>query len=246
MKRPSNARAQTYTSILGPLAVLAAPVLLAFVGCETVTREKTDYNIRDSKASSILDNQLKRFEEEAAKYPKVPDYHYKIAAIHFERGEYRESIASLEKAIDLAPENAKYHYQLGRTYMTINEVALAEQHFRETVELCPPKRYTGPHAALALALAKQKRWQEAIAEVKECIEIEPGDPLSYYYLGVLCDITNDGDGAIRNLREYLARGGGEYNEKALTVLKARGVDVESIELLESPPPRRDDPLLEGV
>lgn len=221
--------------------ILLLVAVVALSGCETTTREMgANHTITDSKSSSILDSRLKKLKAEAKKYPLVADYHYKIAGVHYEKEEYNESAAALEEAIDIAPDNAKYHYQLARVFLTVANVAEAEEHFRAAVRLSPPSRYTGPHAALGWTLAKKKDWSGALEQFRKCTEIDPENPVFYYYLGACHDAKDEQDPAIHHLREYLARGGKQYREKALMVLKARGVRVDQLPAEGKVPARSED------
>ncbi|HVR75653.1 MAG TPA: tetratricopeptide repeat protein [Planctomycetota bacterium] len=213
--------------LLGILLLVSAVGALS--GCQTTTTEKGgSYMLTDSKSSSILDSRLKKLKEGVKKYPLVADYHYKIAGVHYEKAEYNESAAALERAIGIAPDNAKYHYQLARVFLTVANVAEAEEHFRAAVRLSPPSRYTGPHAALGWTLAKKKDWSGALEQFRKCTEIDPENPVFYYYIGACHDAKDEQDPTIHHLREYLARGGKQYREKALMVLRSRGVRVDDL------------------
>jgi tetratricopeptide (TPR) repeat protein len=216
---------KSYRRIAG-LSISSLAVYLA-PGCETVTIEQgSDYMVTTSKTDTILDSKLKTLQAEAEKYPKRHDIHYQIAIVHSKKGDLREAAKALEKAVEIAPEEAKYHYELGRAYKGMKELDLAEKHFREATRFVPVDRYTGFHAALGDVLAEKKDWVGALAEFEKCIQIDPEDKQYYYVVGSLYDIMGRREDAIRNLEEYLVRGGDTYRKNAVHILERLGVIVE--------------------
>ena len=209
-----------------PFRLLAAGVtfaLSASTGCETTTSEKTHYALSDGKSDSILDSRIHQVEAEVVKYPLRSDLHYQIASLHAKKGDCVEAVKALERAIHLSPDEAKYHFHLGRLYLTMNDLDKAEAEFRKSVGLSREGRYTGPHAALGWTLSLEKQQDAAIQQFEKCIQIDPEDPTFYYFLGSIHDIKNDREEAIRCYREYLARGGQNYRNKTIDILRSLGV-----------------------
>ncbi len=215
----------THRSIVIGSFSLAAFFSLA--SCETTTTEETQVTMPTSQLSgSILDSRLSNLRKEVEEYPKKHALHYEIAQVHYQKNDLKESAKALHRAIELSPTVVKYHYHLGRVYLRMSELSLAEEQFRIACASMPHDRYTGPHAALGYTLARQKRIGEAIAEFETCLRIEPENPAFYYFLGSLYDIKGDNENVIHYYREYLARGGTEYRRKAIFVLEKLGIEVE--------------------
>ena len=211
---------------LSALWLVAAGLCLILTACQTTTTETSGgYTISEGKSDSILDSKLRKLRAEAEKYPKRDDLQYQIAGIQFQKADYTESAASLEKALEIAPEDAKYHYQLGRVYWLMREMDPAEQHFRQAVDLMPEGRFTGFHAALAVVLEAKKDLVGALEQFKKCIAIEPENPVFYYPAGAIHDIRGEKEEAIRCYREYLERGGTVYRKKVISLLYKLGVKV---------------------
>jgi tetratricopeptide (TPR) repeat protein len=205
-------------------------------GCKTTMTEKTDYDISlttEKNTSSVLDHELKKLDEDIEKYPNRHDLHYQKGAVYYQQEDYHSSARCLENAIALAPEESKYHYNLGRVYMKTGEEDLAEAQFRLTVERMPPDRYSGPHAALGLLLARRNDFQGAIAEFKKCIDIEPGNAMYYFFLGSLNDILGNREETILYYREYLERGGQAFRKKVAYILERLGVKVEEVDVMSA-------------
>lgn len=216
--------------------VLLSPLVVQLLlgGCQTTTVDQgTDYKIEEGNATSVLDAQLKKLNEDLEKYPKRSDLRYQMAAIHYQKANYRESAKELEEAIHLSPEEMKYHYHLGRVYLYMQELSLAEKQFRQATKLSSQDRYTGPHAALGYVLAVEKRPDEALAEFKRCAELEPENPIYYYFLGMLYDMKGSPKETIHYFQEYLVLGGKTYRQKACFVLEKLGVRVQDL-----PPPKQ--------
>jgi tetratricopeptide (TPR) repeat protein len=217
--------------------VFALALGLLSGGCRTTTVEQgTDYKIDEGESTSILDVQLKRLAKDAEKYPKRSDLRYQIAAVQYQKANYRESAKELETAITLSPDEVKYHYHLGRVYLYMQELSLAEKHFRQAATLSPQDRYTGPHAALGYVLAQEKKLDEALIEFKRCAQLEPENPIYYYFLGAIYDMKRDAKETLHNFQEYLLLGGQAYRQKAIFILQKLGVKVEDL-----PAPKKSTP-----
>lgn len=180
----------------------------------------------EKNSHSILDSHLNNLREEVKEYPKRHSLHYQIAAVHYQKSEFKQSVDAMHKAIELSPKITKYHYHLGRVYLLMGELADAEEQFRYACEYMPRDRYTGPHSALGYTLMRRERADEAIEQFKTCVKIEPENPSFYYFLGSIYDIRGDRENVIRYYREYLTHGGKKYRKNALFVLEKLGVEVE--------------------
>jgi tetratricopeptide (TPR) repeat protein len=156
-----------------------------------------------------------------------------MAGIQAQKGDYREAAAALERAIALAPDEAKYHIQLGRVRLVMKELEESEKCFRRALDLLPRDRFSGPHAALGLVLSMQKQHEAALKEFQKCREIEPENSVFHYALGAQYDILGRKDEAIDSFKEYLRLGGTTYRKNAAFILQRLGVDVASL-----PPPSR--------
>ncbi len=213
------------------LLLITVGLFLFALGCETVVQQEGTYSLPSEKKEqfSILDSRLKSLRSQAKQYPKKHSLHYQIAGIHFQKEAYQECVSALARAIDLSPNQSRYHYHMGRAYEKMGELGQAELSFEKAVQHVPPGRYTGPHAAYGYILARNGKLERAKTQFKLCTRIEPDDPSFYYWLGSLSDMTGDVEGTIHNYREYLRRGGWEYRKKALFVLSKLGIDMEVTE-----------------
>ncbi len=207
--------------------LVALPVVALLGGCTTTEtiRDTFEIDIPNSAHGSVLDTQLKILQERAAEYPRRADLQYKIAAIHFQKEDFRTSAKHLRRAIYLNPDHVRYHYDLGRVHLQMGELEEAEEAFREAVRIGGKRRWSGLYAALGYTLCRLKRWDEAKTQFEICTEIDVNDPTPYYFLGSIADIQNDRQTAVESLRLYLEKGGRAFRRRAIEILGFHGVEV---------------------
>jgi tetratricopeptide (TPR) repeat protein len=100
-----------------------------------------------------------------------------------ERQGLTEEAAELyRKSLELDPEAASPHYNLGAQLFRSGEYAAAERHFRTALERNPNAQ---THGGLGLVLWKQGRVDEAIASLHTAIEADPERPATYDELGTI-------------------------------------------------------------
>jgi tetratricopeptide (TPR) repeat protein len=203
-------------------------LLLLPLGCSTTQNDGYSVRFSDGTSTTVLDSKLKQYEKLSKEYPKRADIHYDMAGLHYQKMDYREAARDLENAITLEPNEPKYHYHLGRVYLSMRELDRAETCFRRANELMPAGRYTGAHGALGYVLCQKGRWKEALAEYETCAKIDPGDANSFYYIGCIRDVLRDREGAVSNLKQYLLLGGTEYRRKAIEILAAYGEEPPAL------------------
>ena len=217
-----------------PVRMILLSLMLATISSCKTTKKEDAYSIRFAdpykvSENTILDSRLKELEKLAEEYPKRSDIPYQIAGVWYQKENYRESARSLERAIYIDPQEGKYHFHLGRVYLNMRELELAEKEFRRALELMPGDRFTGPHGALGYLLCQQGRWAEAQKEFEACVRIDPLEPNSYYYLGCIADVEKNGDAAVAYLKKYLEMGGKGFRPKTVEILASYGVGARAEE-----------------
>ena len=78
-----------------------------------------------------------------------------------------EAMVHFKRAIELEPEQPLFYYNLGRVYLTKNQINKAENCFRKAIELRP--KYSWAHYELGSLLRKQKKYEEAKREYELAI-----------------------------------------------------------------------------
>jgi len=93
-----------------------------------------------------------------------------------------EAAEAYRKALELDPESASAHYNLGASLVRSGEFAEAESHLRAALEKNPnTQTYTG----LGIVLWQQGRVDEAIANLRAAIEADPNNAAAYDQLGTI-------------------------------------------------------------
>jgi len=93
-----------------------------------------------------------------------------------------EAVAMYRKSLELAPGLASAHYNLGAALARGGDLAAAESHFRAALEALPEAK---TYAALAFVLAKRGRVDDAIASLRDAIEVDPKYAAAYDQLGTI-------------------------------------------------------------
>jgi len=89
-------------------------------------------------------------------------------------GQYKEAIASYEKAIELDPDNPYYHYNAGIVYAELEDFGGAFKAFRKAVELKPD--HVQSHFRLALFYTVSGLPQQALEEFRQVIKYGTNEP----------------------------------------------------------------------
>jgi tetratricopeptide (TPR) repeat protein len=109
----------------------------------------------------------------------------------YESGSHQEAIDSLNKAIELEPQNLEFHYYLGLTYSAMGKHEAALEVFEKIVEK-EPVNFRKAYFEIAAVYAKQKHYQKAIDTLTLVEGIEPKDARIYLEKGY----------AFQKLRQY--------------------------------------------
>lgn len=110
-----------------------------------------------------------------------------------------DSQSAVHQAMSLEPENAEYVYLYGLTQMTLSDIAAATQTYQKYVQMKPQDAMG--YLGLAFALYEGARYEEALAALQTCRELNPDLLEPLYYLGMIA--LNRGDMA--NATDYLTQ-----------------------------------------
>jgi tetratricopeptide (TPR) repeat protein len=98
------------------------------------------------------------------------------------QGMPEDAAEAYRKALELDPESASAHYNLGASLARSGEYAEAEGHLRAALEKSPnTQTYTG----LGFVLWQQGRVDEAVANLRAAIEADPKNAAAYDTLGTI-------------------------------------------------------------
>jgi tetratricopeptide (TPR) repeat protein len=102
-----------------------------------------------------------------AEYYRILDAASELAR----KGQYGEAIPEWKKALELHPEEARPHLNLGVALVETGAVEEAIAHYRKAIELDP--KYAEAHDNLGIALGKERKASEAVAEFEKALELNP-------------------------------------------------------------------------
>jgi len=85
-------------------------------------------------------------------------------------GKSEEALADYQKALELDPKCASAHFNLAVTFVQAGEFREAESHYRKAL---PGKPAAETHNGLGYVLARQGRTDEAVAEFRTAIDVNP-------------------------------------------------------------------------
>ncbi|WP_068141137.1 tetratricopeptide repeat protein [Limnochorda pilosa] len=117
------------------------------------------------------------------------------------QGRVREAVASLSRAVALAPEWAEAHYELGKAYYLNLENDRAVVEFNRALEKDPA--LARAHTGLGLVAMVRGRPAEAAAQLRIAQAMDPDDPVHRVNLATLARWTGQYDEAAGILDEVL-------------------------------------------
>lgn len=133
--------------------------------------------------------------------------HSEIAADVLRRAEkwhdeerWEEAIEAYREALQLNPENAYIHFNLGLALHEMGRRAIAMAHYREAIRLCPD--YAAAYLNLGTAQYENGQLEEAIESFQQALEREPQADI-YYNLGLTYQELKRYPEAIAAFQKYL-------------------------------------------
>jgi hypothetical protein len=158
-------------------------------------------------------------------------------------GDRRSALKYFRRALKLDPQHADAHNHLGIVSLDARKLKDAEEHFRAAAEggqqrierdgaqvpwaILENRPYLRALGNLALALAEQKKWAEALAIHQRILTLDPNDNQGVRYLvGVEHLQVGDNQGAIEAFEKCLGEEVGCAFGLALARLRAFGQSAE--------------------
>jgi len=113
----------------------------------------------------------------------LAEVHFSLGTIYSATGKTPESIAELNRALQLAPNSDEGYRRLGGAYLADGRKEEAIKAFQKAVELNP--YYWGNYNALGNARFDVGDNDEALIAFRKVTELEPDNPLGYMNIGVV-------------------------------------------------------------
>jgi len=173
-----------------------------------------------------LEEAASHFKASLAIEPKAEIYS-DLGFIMAQLGNSQEALADYQKALDLDPNCASAHFNLAVTFVRAGAFAEAETHYRQAL---PGRPTAETHNGLGYVLAQQGREDEAIAEFRKAIEVDPKFTPAYNNLAGALEEQGKFEDAAEYYRRSLAEKPSASVYSALgNVLRQLGKSEEAAE-----------------
>ncbi|HTR27179.1 MAG TPA: tetratricopeptide repeat protein [Terriglobales bacterium] len=112
-----------------------------------------------------------------------------------------EAIAVYLKVLDMDPQHAAAHINLGTLYYNRHEYGLAEKHYRSAIQIDP--RYALAYFDLGNVLDETGRIEEAISTYKMAIQLAPTYADAHYNIALAFEKIREPRKALQHWRAYV-------------------------------------------
>ena len=117
------------------------------------------------------------------------DSNHQTAASHF------------KKALQREPKNGTYHYNLGISYLKLNQLEEAHQSFLTTLSLFP--EYAPAHTNIGVYYLHTNQYQQALKHTQTSLQLSPNNPDALSNLGLIYEKLGDPQQALEIYTEAL-------------------------------------------
>lgn len=103
-----------------------------------------------------------------------------------EQHDYAGAQKALEQSLELNPQSAEAHYELARSLGAQNKWEAAAPHAQQAIEINPD--YAGPHALMGNIYLEQQQLQQALAEFRAYLRLDPEGSLAPSVKQVIAEV----------------------------------------------------------
>ena len=122
-------------------------------------------------------------------------------ALEEDPGNHVQAIEMYEQVLDLDPDHAAAHINLGTLHYNRQEYSLAEKHYRRAIEVDP--RYALAHFDLGNVLDETGRVAEAIQTYSTALQLAPTYADAHYNLALAYEKIKEPRKALQHWRAYV-------------------------------------------
>jgi tetratricopeptide (TPR) repeat protein len=122
-------------------------------------------------------------------------------ALEEDPASYQDAILAYNKVLEIEPQHAPAHINLGTLYYNLQDYKLAEAHYRKAIEADP--RYALAYFDLGNVLDETGRIQEAIRIYKTALQLAPTYADAHYNLALAYEKAKDQRKALAHWKAYL-------------------------------------------
>ncbi len=114
---------------------------------------------------------------------------------------YKDAIVAYKRVLDMEPQHAAAHINLGTLYYNLQDYKSAEAYYRKAIEADP--RYALAYFDLANVLDETGRLQEAIRTYKTALQLAPTYADAHYNLALAYEKLKDHRKALNHWKAYV-------------------------------------------
>lgn len=122
-------------------------------------------------------------------------------ALEEDPGDHLQAIATYERVLDLDPEHAAAHINLGTLYYNRQDYSAAEEHYRAAIEI--DSRYALAYFDLGNVLDETGRVAEAIQTYATALQLAPTYADAHYNLALAYEKIKEARKALTHWRAYV-------------------------------------------
>jgi serine/threonine protein kinase len=162
------------------------------------------------QAMGRIDDALRNYQLANEREPAASTF-ANIGTLFYERGGFKNASDNYRKAVEMRPNNAALHRNLGDALRRQGAVTDAEVAYARAVELLESELTVNPNnartlASLAVYQAKLGRRTDATATARRAESLSPDDAQVLYRGAVTSALLDDAKTALRYLRQALDKG----------------------------------------
>ena len=109
-------------------------------------------------------------------------------------GKMWQAIALMEELVRKYPDYTRVYLELGKSYMTVHDLAASERHLKEGIRRQPD--FVQAHMVLGGVLQMQDRLDEALVHLREAVRLKPDSFAAYMGIGNCLVKKGDSKGAM--------------------------------------------------
>lgn len=176
------------------------------MGRDTKSQDKTvrsdEHNSRGIELADRgwLDEAIREFKKAIELDPESAHAHDNLATVYSEKKFYVQALEEYLTALRLEPDSATAHYNLA-CFLATHSHEMAIEQYKEAIAQDP--EYPDAHLNLGMTYADLDQRDEAKAEFKAAIEMEPSDALARHELAAMLMDEGDYRAAITLLNEVV-------------------------------------------
>ena len=122
-------------------------------------------------------------------------------ALEEDPASYKDAIVAYKKVLEMEPQHAAAHINLGTLYYNLQDYKSAEAYYRKAIEADP--RYALAYFDLANVLDETGRLQEAIRTYKTALQLAPTYADAHYNLALAYEKLKDHRKALNHWKAYV-------------------------------------------